>query len=423
MRPADLLRSRFGGLGAPFWALQGGLFLNRAGAFVQPLLMWWLTGRHGLTLTQAGAVVSVYGLGSAIGTTAGGVVADRFGRKKALLLSALGAAVALLGLAQTTTVAAVVVGAFCLAVFYDLHRPAVHAMVADLVPAADRLRAYALTYVTVNLGFAVAPALAGWISGKSDVAIFYAAALVQVGWAVFVRLRLPETRPAPVAGAPPSGGLRAVLRDRVFIAWLAALWLATLLPHQAFVALAGWMKQEGHAASTYGAVLGLNGLLIVLVQPWVAPLIGRRDPIRVQCLAFLLQGIGFAMHGLGLGVPGHVAAVVVWTAGEIIAAPVTSAVVARLAPVDLRARYQGMTGTAFALAGMVGPLVGAAALDHWGGLIWAACLLMGLLAAAVMMAVGPHLRRRLEEPPHPRPEPHLPGEPPHATSSPEPSPV
>lgn len=394
METATVLRERFGGLGAPFWALQVGLFLNRAGQFVQPLLTFWLTAVHGLTVTQAGAVVAVYGLGSTIGTSLGGVVADRHGRRTTLLVSALSAAIALVALSFAPTVPAVVVGAFVLALVYDLHRPAVQAMVADLVPPHDRVRAYSLTYVTVNLGFSVAPALAGLLAGYSYRVVFLTAATVQLAWALFVALRIPESRPAPKAGEP-QGGLADVLRDRVYIAWLAVMAFSAIVPHQGFVALSAWMKGEGFAPATFGSVIGLNGALIVLVQPWIAPVVGRQDPVRMFAAACVLQGLGFSMHGLGLGVPGHVAAVTVWTVGEMIAAPVTSALVAGLAPAHLRGRYQGLLGMSFASASMVGPLLGAAVLERFGAGLWAACLVVGIVSAGLMGALGPTLRRRI----------------------------
>jgi MFS family permease len=390
---APELARRFGGLGSAFWWLQLGLFLNRSGQFVQPLLTFWLTGVHGLTVTRAGMVVAVYGLGSTLGTALGGLVADRVGRRTALLISAVGSACALVALASARHVSEVVPGAFALALLYDLHRPAVQAMVADVVAPADRVRAYALTYVTINLAFAFAPALAGWLAGYSYDLVFGGAAIVQLLWGAFVAVRVPETRPT----APPGRtehGFGPVLRDRVFVLWLGALALAAMVPHQGFVALSAWMKHEGYAPSTYGSVVAVNGLLIVLIQPWVAERISRRDPIRVFIASALLQGIGFSMHGLGLGVPGHVAAVAVWTAGEIVAAPVTSAVVADLAPPELRGRYQGLVAMAFAAASTIAPMLGAAAIDAWGRVFWVACMVVGALAACCMALLGPSLRAR-----------------------------
>lgn len=391
----EILR-RVSGLGRPFWWLQLGLFLNRSGQFVQPLLTFWLTGTFALSVTGAGAVVGVYGLGSVLGTALGGLIADRLGRRFTLLFSACGSALALLALSRAEHLALVVPVAFFLALLYDCHRPAVHAMVADVVAPVDRVRAYALTYVTVNLGFSVAPALAGWLAGYSFGLVFLAAAAVQLAWAGFVFHRLPETRPAPDPGRTEHG-FGPVLKDRVFVLWLGALALSALVPHQGFVALAAWMKLQGHSAATFGSVIALNGVLIVLIQPWAAELIGRRDPVHMFVIAALLQGIGFGMHGLAVGVAGHAVAVTVWTLGEIASAPVVSAVAARLAPPDLRGRYQGMVAGAFAVASMVAPVLGGAVLDRWGAAVWVGCVLVGVVSAAAMFALGPSLRRRMAE--------------------------
>lgn len=390
------LRERFGGLGAPFWVLQAGLFLNRSGQFVQPLLTFWLTTTFGLSVTAAGAVVATYGLGAALGATLGGVLADRYGRRVTLLASAAGAAVAAVALAQVHTVPGVVVGAFALAFANDLHRPAVHAMIADLVPPHDRVRAFSLTYVTINLGFAVAPALAGLIAGRSYPAAFVAAAATQAAWAAFVVLRIRETRPAPMPGE--QGRLADVLADRVFVRWLFVVWFASLVPHQGSVALSAWMKHQGLSAATFGAVVGLNGLLIVLVQPWLTAILSPRDPPRALAFGAVLQGVGFAGHGLATGVPGHIAALVVWTVGEMVMSPFHSAIVARMAPTSLRARYQGLMTVAFSTAGLFGPLVGGAAIDRFGAGLWAACAVVGVVAAAGYLATAAAVRARLAEP-------------------------
>jgi hypothetical protein len=179
----------------------------------------------------------------------------------------------------------------------------------------------------------------------------------------------------------------------VFVAWVAAIGFAALIPHQVFVGLAGQMRAEGFPAAVFGQVVGLNGLLIVLIQPWLVRRLARIDPLHLFAASALLQGIGFSMHGLGIGLAGHVAAVTVWTFGEILGAPVFSSVAAALAPPHLRARYQGLTGMAFSFAGVVGPGVGAVVLER--GLLWPGCLVLGMLAASVSIPLGPRLRARL----------------------------
>lgn len=393
--PPSLAR-RFGGLPTRFWWLWVGLLLNRAGVFVQPMLTFYLTLERGMTLPQAAGVVSVYGVGSATGSLLGGQLADRVGRRATLLGSAIAGAGGLLLLAAARGVLATAAAAFLLALVWDAHRPAVHAMVADLIPPMDRARAFSLQYVAVNLGFAVAPALAGWLAGYGYLVVFQAAAAVQVGWAVFVWAALPETRPVLEAAHATGAGLGTALRDGVYVRFLGLCVLLTLMPHQGFVALPAWMGSQGHSEATFGSVIALNGLLIVLIQPWISDRIGRRDVPRVFAVASVLYGVGFALHGVNPAVAVHALAVATWTLGEILVAPTQSAVAATLAPPEARGRYQGLMGTSFSVAGAIAPLLGAGVMDRWGGhTLWFGCLGAGALCVLGILRLGPALRARL----------------------------
>ena len=51
-------------------------------------------------------------------------------------------------------------------------RPAFAAMTADIVPPADRVRAFSLNYWAINLGFAIAPALGGVLATSGYLTLF-----------------------------------------------------------------------------------------------------------------------------------------------------------------------------------------------------------------------------------------------------------
>src|SRR4029453_8830315 len=57
----------FRGLPRAFWVLFAGTLVNRVGGFVLVFLAIYLTEVRGLTLTQAGAMLSIYGLGAIAG--------------------------------------------------------------------------------------------------------------------------------------------------------------------------------------------------------------------------------------------------------------------------------------------------------------------------------------------------------------------
>lgn len=393
---SSTLTRRFGGLPSRFWWVWVGLLLNRAGVFVQPLLTFYLTRARGMSLTDAALVVSIYGAGAATGSILGGQLADRVGRRFTMLGSAFAGAAGLIVLGEARDFITMSVAAFLLALVWDAHRPAVHAMMADIVPVRDRARAFGLLYVSVNLGFAVAPVIAGWLAGFGYTVVFQAAAVVQVAWGVFVWAALPETRPALSPTHTSNAGLGTALRDGVYMRFLFLCVLLTLMPHQGFVALSAWMGSQGHSEATFGTTIALNGVLIVLIQPWVSESVGRRDVPRVFVIAAVLYGVGFALHGVHPAIAVHALAVATWTLGEILVAPVQSSVSANLAPPEARGRYQGLMGTSFAVAGMLAPLLGAGIMETWGGrTLWFGCLGLGAVCVLGMGLLAPALRARL----------------------------
>jgi MFS family permease len=143
--------------------------------------------------------------------------------------------------------------------------------------------------------------------------------------------------------------------------------------------------------------MSVNGVLIVLVQPFSGRVISRWRRSAVLACAATLIGLGFGLHALSFTVPLAMAAVAVWTLGEILGAAVYPSVVADLAPPELRGSYQGAFHMSWGLASCVAPAVGAWVLGrHGGAMLWGSCLLLGLLAAAWNLAIAEARRRHLE---------------------------
>jgi MFS family permease len=102
------------------------------------------------------------------------------------------------------------------------------------------------------------------------------------------------------------------------------------------------------------------------------------------------------VHGLGAAVPIHVAAVCVWTIGEILRSGVSSSLVAALAPADARGRYNGVWVMSWGFASSLGPLVGARVLATWGPhVLWPGCLALAVIVAGAFLATAGPRRRRL----------------------------
>lgn len=387
---------RLGGLPRPFWYLWGGTLLNRLGAFVAPFLSLYLTAERGFSVARTGVVLTLFGLGSALSQPIGGALADRIGRRRTMVLGLTTAAVALLAVGAASTFlilgASVLVYGVCL----DLYRPASQAAVADLVPDDDRPRAFALQFWAVNLGFSIATPLGGYLASRGYWLLFVIDALSSLAFALLVLRGVPETRPHPTGTA---GRLADVMSDRLMVATVLCVLLEAIVYLQAYLTLPLAFAADGLGPGTYGLAISLNGVLIVVLQPLLLGALGRPRRGSLLLAAMTLQGTGFGMTAFADGIGTHVAAIVVWTAGEILAAGQLGALVASLAPIHLRGRYMGAFGLSFGLAAFLAPAVGTQVLVHvgetalWGG-GFAACLLSGL----GMLAVSAAAERRAPAP-------------------------
>ena len=164
---------------------------------------------------------------------------------------------------------------------------------------------------------------------------------------------------------------------------------------QVWVTLPLAIVDGGLSPHDYGLVAALNGLLIVLFQPWVSARAGHFDRMRTIAFAMLVQGVGFGLTAFATTVPTYAATVAVWTSGEILAAGLLGATVADLAPVAARGRYQGVFGTAYGAAALLAPLVGTRMYQHLGDqALWMGCLLLGVVSATGFLMLRPYALRR-----------------------------
>jgi MFS family permease len=394
------LRNRIAAVAAvaprAYWYVWWGTLINRLGGFVVPLLtIYLITVRH-VSVSDAGGIVAMYGAGSILASQVGGTMADRLGRKITLVTSLFGGAIALtvLGLARELTAITVMVGV--VGFVAELYRPAVLAIVADVVPPAQRVQAYSLLHWVINIGFAFAAVVGGLVASVDFTILFLADAATMAIYGVIVLVAVPETRPARAPRAADVRPSRPWFTDRAFVVFVAIMFGLMLLPFQSTAPLSAHMTWQGLSPAAFGGVMAVNGLLIITLQPAISTWSTRRDPTRVLVVAALFYGAGFAMHGLATNIGLHAMAVTVWTMGEILESPTRSSIVAAIAPADARGRYQGAIVMTFGAAQLVGPKLGTWVWQHAGpGTLWASCLGLGVVVALALAVTGPARRRRM----------------------------
>ena len=380
-----------------FWLLLGGSFLNRLGTFVVPFLSLFLTAERGFSYAQAGVTASLVGLGSVLAGPIGGTLADRIGRKRTLALGLLVASFFLLALLYARTPFWIGCAVFCCGLG-DIFRPAMHAAVADLIEPKQRARAFGLLYWAHNFGFALAMPLGGALAAGGYARLFYLDAGTSLVFAALILRAIAETRPAaPLETASEEKAprdLRAALRDPTFLLFCLMMMLMGVALLQVMSSLPLSMRAQGIDTKAYGALISINGFLIVGLQPFAERVVGKLRAARRLGMSIGMIGLGLALHALCKTPLQHGLAIASWTLGEIALAGVAPAVVAHLAPVHLRGAYQGVYGMAWSGGALLAPLLGPALLEARGPqVLWLSAAGLCFLSAAGMLILGKHLER------------------------------
>jgi MFS family permease len=382
--PSPSLLQNLRALPKPAWILFGGTFINRFGTFLMPFLAIYMT-REGYSPTQAGLAVSCYGAGHILASMIGGHLADRIGRRYTIALSMFASAAAMLALSQAHTLPWMLSLSFVVGLVGEFYRPAATALLGDLVKPEQRIAAFGMYRFAVNLGFAVGPATAGFLADRSFFYIFAGDALTSLLFGIVALVALPHGMRSSGKDEKPAEGLRVALSDRAFMFFLAATLCLTWVEFQVHSTFPLHIAKLGYSPATYGKLISINGVLIVLFELLITSWTQRFPPQPLIALGYGLTGIGFAMTGISDSISFLAFTVVIWTIGEMTYAPVTGAFVTGLAPERYRGRYMGLWHSTFSAGLLLGPFLGTLIYDRSPKALWLTCLVVGTIGAALAL--------------------------------------
>lgn len=359
---------------------------------VVPFMTLYLVSARGFSIVVAGEMLAGFGAGAVVAPLIGGALADRVGRRVTLLGGTLTTAAIMVALAYARLTALIVVLILLLGVTLEAPRPVTQALVADLVSEADRARAYAALFWVTNLGFAAAMTSAGFLAQSSFTAIFWIDAGTGSLFGGLVWLFVPERPGRLDAARKSSSGYRRVMRDRTLLAFTVAVLVYYFVYLQSDSTLPLAVRRSGLPPHVYGLCMALNGVVICLAQPVLAPRLIWRDPGRVWAAGVALVGVGFALTAIASTTGEYLLSVAVWSCGEIFPATVTGAIIARLAPEELRGRYSGLYSLAVASGWLTSSLGGTQLLSVSPLVLWGSCAVLSAASAYGVLRLAPSLR-------------------------------
>jgi MFS family permease len=356
-----------------FWVLVGASFIDRlGGTLIFPFFALYITQKFNVGMTQAGALLGLFSIAGLVGSTIGGALTDRFGRRSMVLFGLITSAFTsiLLGLINDLALfypVAVVVG-----LLSNVAGPAHQAMVADMLPEEKRAEGFGILRVVANLAWIFGPTIGGFVAARSYLLLFILDAVSSTITALIVFRFIPETKPALAEGQEPEtltqtfSGYRKVASDRPFIGFLVTSIIMLIVYQQMYNTLSVYLRDvHGIPTQGYGMMMSINALAVVAFQFWVTRRTSTHPPLLMMAFGTAFYLVGFTMYGFVSGYALFILAMVIITTGEMIVIPVSQALAARFAPEAMRGRYMAFFSLSWALPATVGPLAAGLIMDNY----------------------------------------------------------
>jgi MFS family permease len=363
----------------------------------------WAIKDLGASKTQLGVTFTIAAIVGMVTGTLGGQASDHIGRRPLILLgwALLGAAFLSFAFVGGHTLLGLALLTFS-AVGGSIGQGADQAMVADLVPAEKHEGAYASVRVAGNLGVVCGPPIGGLllIGGHWPVLWVGVAALSSGAIAIAARY-LPKHGKYKPEKPPERSGSGAILRDRAFLVFLVSGALAYLVYVAVETVLPISAVTTHHIpAWQWGLIVILNPLLVTLFQLRLTRATGSFPAAPKLAVAMLLMGCSFLLLLRTPSVGLYAVVIVVFVIGEMLWVPTSQAIVAGLAPADVRGAYMGAFGSTAAIGFALGPFAALRLQDVYGEhAAWFYFAAVSVLAAATgWIAVRAAMSRRHGEP-------------------------
>jgi MFS family permease len=377
-----------------------------------PFLSLYLHGTRGIPMTAVGGMFFLAALAGAAAQLYGGEWTDRFGRKPILVIAQAGRGVIFAGMGVATMVDAsftTFLVLTCVSAFFGrLFEPPSGAMIADIAQGERRAESFGILRIGGNVGFALGPAIGGFLASLSYATLFLFSAAILIASSLLFAFRIreslpPERRRGHEAGVgddlPPRAAWRpmrgrmatsidlrsivATLHDNRFLRHsLACLLFFTVMGQLMATFSVYAVEWAGLTKLQLGWIYSLNGAMVTLLQyPVVRFLAPYRMTTALVAGSVLLAG-GYVMIGF-VGGPALLAlAMAVVTIGEITATPAAMNLSASFAGEETRVRYMGVHGLFSSFGWSLGPLIGGVLLDNAHGVAWIPWTVIGALGLA-----------------------------------------
>jgi MFS family permease len=381
------------GLPHDMWALFFTSLINRSGTMVIPFLALYLTKKIGVSPTEAGTALLVYGAAAFIAAPLTGKLSDKLGALKVMKFALFGSGVLFFAFSFITNYNWILVATFFLAAVNESFRPANLSLITEIVAPPQRRMAFALNRLAINAGMSIGPVIGGFLTLIDYHYLFYANAVASIAAGIY----FSSVKWSSLAGTEKVQSKEkniskikfAILSDKTFLFFLFAIIPANLVFFQHLGALPLYIVNDlGYTTAAFGLFGSINTILIIIAEVPLNNWMNNVSYKKTLMLGAFFAAIGFGGFAIATTTIPLVIAIIVFTIGEMTFFPITAAYTSEIAPVDRRGEYMGYYQMTFSFAFSAGPWLGTVVYENYGSVIlWSGALVFGLITTVLMFFI------------------------------------
>lgn len=388
----------FSGLSAESWILSIVMFINRSSSMAVPFMSLYMTQYLHRPPSDAGLIITLFGIGSIGGATVGGKLTDVLGFRWVQIFSSLTGGAFFILYSTITHFQALCLFTLVISFFSEAFRPANYAAITSYAAPGTATRSFSLNRLANNMGFAVGISVGGMVASFSYPMLFIVDGAVSIlaGLAILFFLPVIKALPKTVEEKIRSLGVRKPWQDILFVKFLLLTIMMTICFFLMFRVVPLFFKEVWHIDEFWiGMILGLNGLIIALFEMvMISRLENKRSPVDYIVMGVLLIAAAYLMLILPGVKPVVVAvlSIIMFTIGEMFALPFINAFVMSRANDDNRGQYAAGYTLSWSIPQVIGPSVGFFLAEKYGyNWLWIIMVLLLLTCAFGFKLLGKNM--------------------------------
>jgi len=218
----SLYKNAYSGLSRDTWWLSLVMVINRCGTMVVPFMTVYMTQHLGVSISRAGFVMSLFGLGAIAGALIGGRLTDKIGFYRIQIATLMGGGIMFMVLGQMRSYNSICIFTFILAFVNEAFRPANSVAIAHYSKEENRTRSYSLNRLAINLGWGIGGGIGGLLASYNYELLFWVDGITNIGAAILLIMVLSPSKitTSPTHSAKHEHPLKSAYTDYRYIAFI-----------------------------------------------------------------------------------------------------------------------------------------------------------------------------------------------------------